>query len=140
MGITSAIAAGAFITDDQGRFLLVEEKNGKYNFPMGSVELDESLQEACAREVLEETGLTVSVGDLKRVLLVQRGDFTLVKFLFHATVQSAERAAVTDDEIVRDRYVTQGEFDSLLKDGLIRSQDMPEFFRDDGLVGHHVES
>ncbi|SDB33296.1 ADP-ribose pyrophosphatase YjhB, NUDIX family [Pseudobutyrivibrio sp. YE44] len=47
-----------------GKILLsYEEKNGKYMIPGGGVEGDESLEECCARELLEETGIIVKPKD-----------------------------------------------------------------------------
>lgn len=60
------LAASAVITDGAGRVLLVKRgkdpQKGRWSVPGGSVEPGESLEEAAAREVLEETGLLVSVG------------------------------------------------------------------------------
>lgn len=47
-----------------GRLLLsYESDKAVYMSPGGGVEGDESLQECCARELLEETGLVVDVGE-----------------------------------------------------------------------------
>jgi ADP-ribose pyrophosphatase YjhB (NUDIX family) len=58
---------GAVIRDDTGRLLLVlrgkEPSQGLWSLPGGRVEPGESPQAAVAREVREETGLDVSVGD-----------------------------------------------------------------------------
>lgn len=60
------LAAGAVVTDPQGRVLLVrrdhDPQRGRWSVPGGRVEPGESLGEAAAREVLEETGLRVEVG------------------------------------------------------------------------------
>ncbi len=60
------LAASAVVTDGAGRVLLVkrgkEPQKGRWSVPGGSVEPCESLEEAAARECLEETGLQVSVG------------------------------------------------------------------------------
>ena len=67
-----AVAAVAF--DDQDRVLLAkrgrEPAMGRWSVPGGKVELGETLAQACAREMLEETGLDVRVGE--RVAVVER--------------------------------------------------------------------
>ncbi|GAA3424892.1 NUDIX hydrolase [Streptosporangium sandarakinum] len=59
---------GAIILDASGRLLLVRRGRppgeGLWSVPGGRVEPGESDAEAVAREVLEETGLTVAVGRL----------------------------------------------------------------------------
>lgn len=56
---------------DQGRALLIrrssEPLRGEWSIPGGMLELGETLQEGVARELLEETGLTVRVLDLIEV-------------------------------------------------------------------------
>jgi len=57
---------GAVVRDPDGRFLLVlrgrEPDRGRWSIPGGKVEPGEDDVTACAREVLEETGLVVEVG------------------------------------------------------------------------------
>lgn len=63
----ATVAVGAVIVQDDC-LLLVERVNppgaGKWAVPGGTVEPGETLAAAVAREVLEETGLEVSVGDI----------------------------------------------------------------------------
>ena len=65
------MAVGAVILDDD-RVLLVqrgqEPLKGAWSLPGGVVEVGETLDAALAREVLEETGLSVEVGPLVEVL------------------------------------------------------------------------
>ncbi|MEX2130532.1 MAG: NUDIX hydrolase [Pseudohongiellaceae bacterium] len=56
----------ATVVENQGRFLLVEEKADDlivYNQPAGHLEADESLIQAAERETLEETAWEVRVTD-----------------------------------------------------------------------------
>ena len=59
------LGVGAVVVQD-GRVVLVkraqEPLKGEWSLPGGVVELGETLEEAVAREVAEETGLQVSVG------------------------------------------------------------------------------
>jgi ADP-ribose pyrophosphatase YjhB (NUDIX family) len=58
---------GAVVVDDTGRLLLIrrgrEPSRGLWSLPGGRVEPGESGSDAVRREVLEETGLDVVVGD-----------------------------------------------------------------------------
>jgi 8-oxo-dGTP pyrophosphatase MutT (NUDIX family) len=54
------LGCSAAIFDERGRILLTKRMdNGQWCLPSGGVEPGESVAEACEREVLEETGLSV---------------------------------------------------------------------------------
>ena len=61
-----ALVCSAIIFDDSREKVLLTRRadNGKWCLPGGHMGAGESTTEACAREVLEETGLTVKVGRL----------------------------------------------------------------------------
>ncbi|MBV8799505.1 MAG: NUDIX hydrolase [Alphaproteobacteria bacterium] len=62
------VAVGAVIWRGPERVLLVRRgqppRIGEWSIPGGRVEMGERLMEALAREVLEETGLTIATGEL----------------------------------------------------------------------------
>jgi 8-oxo-dGTP diphosphatase len=72
------VLAAAGVVISRGRVLLVKRGAppalGLWSIPGGMVELGESLTEACAREVAEETGLAVEVGPLVEVVERLRPD------------------------------------------------------------------
>jgi len=56
------VGCSAIIFNDEGRFLLTRRSdNGQWCLPSGGLESGESVEEACIREVLEETGLHVQI-------------------------------------------------------------------------------
>ncbi len=87
---------GAVIVRADGRLLLIQRGNepgrGLWSLPGGRVEPGESDEEAVAREVAEETGLTVTVGKLAG--RVRRGRYDIGDYF--ATVVSGELEAATD--------------------------------------------
>ena len=69
---------GAVVLDDAGRLLLVrrgrEPSRGLWSLPGGRVEPGEAEVDAVAREVLEETGLRVTVGAPVGSVRIAAGD------------------------------------------------------------------
>lgn len=76
------MCAGAVVRDAEGRVLLVRRANepsrGLWSIPGGRVEDGETPREAAAREVREETGLVVEVGEL--IATVDLGPYVVDDF------------------------------------------------------------
>ena len=79
---TPICAVGAFVFDPEGRVLVVQRATppgeGLWSVPGGKLEPSETLAQAVAREVREETGLVVEVGPLACVVERMGDDFHYV--------------------------------------------------------------
>ena len=62
---THIVSAGAVVLNDRGEVLLVKDaRKDVWTFPGGIIEEGEGVLSGVKREVLEETGITVEVGEL----------------------------------------------------------------------------
>ncbi|MFD9903706.1 NUDIX domain-containing protein [Streptomyces sp. NPDC059063] len=88
-----AASAGAIITDEHGDVLMVNPVYTAYwNLPGGHIDGEESPSLACAREIRQELGLDVQVGDLLVVAWVDTGgQMPRVYYIFDAGVVSAKQ-------------------------------------------------
>jgi 8-oxo-dGTP diphosphatase len=120
--MTPVCAVGAFIFDAQHRVLVIQRGTppgeGLWSVPGGKLEANETLAQAVAREVREETGLVVEVGPLACVV-ERMGDehhYVILDYLAHPI--GGVLAAASD---VRDaRWVTDTELAALPHtDGLL---------------------
>ena len=90
VGVGAAVFDGASVVLIKRRF---EPLQGRWSLPGGGLEVGETLEAGVAREIEEETGLTVAVGPVvevfDRILLDDAGrveyHFVLVDFLCRAT-------------------------------------------------------
>jgi ADP-ribose pyrophosphatase YjhB (NUDIX family) len=115
------VAVGAIVLDADGRVLLVERGRppgeGLWSVPGGRLERGETLAQAVAREVREETGLVVEVGALACVVERMGDDFHYVILDYVARVIGGTLSAGDD---ARDaRFVDEAELAGLrTTDGL----------------------
>lgn len=79
------LSAGGVVLED-GYILLVRNRNGHWGLPKGHWEPGELLSETAVREVHEETGLQVEVGDLAFMTEFRNPESRehLVQFFFEA--------------------------------------------------------
>ena len=103
------VGVGGVVVRD-GRALIIkrahEPRRGEWSIPGGTVEVGEPLTEAVRRELLEETGLDVTVGPVLEMFDRIHRDaegrvryhFVIIDFLCHAS--AGEAVAGTDAEAV----------------------------------------
>ncbi len=122
---SSIPCVGAIITDRAGRLLLIrrghEPEAGRWSLPGGRVEPGETDQQAVVREVREETGLTVTCGELVgEVTRPAPGGRVLAIRDYRATVTGGQLAAA--DDAADARWVDPADFAGLaLTSGLLRA-------------------
>ncbi|MDG1376664.1 MAG: NUDIX hydrolase [Yoonia sp.] len=110
------LAARAIILNEN-RLLLVNAWKGRSDLwcaPGGGAELHSSLPDNLAREVMEETGLTVAVGDLCLVNEFHdpKSDFHQVDIYFRCDITAGEMSDTWVDPegiVTRRRWVTRAE-------------------------------
>ena len=120
--MTPIVGVGAIVFDDAGRVLLVERGRppgaGLWSVPGGRLEPRETLAQAVAREVREETGLIVEVGGLACVVERMGDDYHFVLLDYFARITGGTLAAASD---ARDaRFVALDDVAALpTTDGLV---------------------
>ena len=104
----------AAVIERDGRFLFVEEEaNGRrvLNQPAGHLDPGESLSQAVAREVLEETAHRFVPTGLVGIYRwrYDKEDVTFLRFAFRGRVDGVERGRQLDKEIIALAWLTPAE-------------------------------
>lgn len=115
------VGSSAVIFDPSRQKILLTRRtdNGRWCLPGGQMETGESIAEACAREVWEETGLRVRVGRLigvytspHRIIEYADGNrYQLVSFNFEA--ESVGGILGLSDETTEYGYFSQDEIEGM---------------------------
>jgi 8-oxo-dGTP diphosphatase len=109
------VAVAAIVFDADGRVLAIERGEppgvGLWSLPGGKQEPGETLAQAVVREVREETGLDVEVGELACVVERMGVDYHYVILDYYARVTGGELAAASDARAAR--FVTLEELAAL---------------------------
>jgi 8-oxo-dGTP diphosphatase len=116
--------AGVVIRDDQGRYLLVQERQfiayGLWNLPAGHVDPGETPQQAAIREAHEETGLDVELIDREPILVDRVAEKEKIFYAFSARVTGG-KLIIPQDELLDAQWFEIDKIKQLYKDGKIRS-------------------
>lgn len=118
--IRPLVGVGAVILAEDGRVALVRRRHeplaGQWSLPGGMLELGESLEAGVAREIVEETGLHVSVGQVvevfDRILLDDEGrvryHFVLIDYLCRVRGGQLGAGSDVDDAVWADPAALAG--------------------------------
>ncbi|GIU24209.1 NUDIX hydrolase [Shewanella sp. MBTL60-007] len=107
----------ACVIEAQGKYLIVEELiDGqlKYNQPAGHIEADESITDACIREIKEETGLTIQPQGLVGIYQYRASDtLSFVRYTFFVKLDKALASKPEDPAINATKWLSLDEIDQL---------------------------
>lgn len=119
--------------NSEGEILLVQEGKehvkGRWDFPGGGLEHDESVKECAEREVKEETGFKVEATGFYSVYIEEAHtvDLPVIVFLIEAEILGEGKANHHfEGEILDTGFFSREEIDSLE----LRKENRPKMFRD----------
>lgn len=96
------IGACAIILNHAGQILLGKRKNsykaGEYGLPGGHVSADELVEQAVAREVLEETGIEGLNFTFLGLVRENQGDYDFIHFVYLAKLNGQEPKLMEPDK------------------------------------------
>ncbi len=117
----SKVVAGCVIRNGDGKFLLVQEKQprvyGLWNLPAGHVDKGESIEHAAIREVKEETGYDVELGD--KIGIYHETVESPVRHAFNAKIIGGE-LKIQLDEILDAKWFSFAEITSMKQASKLR--------------------
>ncbi len=126
------LAAYAVVRDDQDRILLAlwnEAEQPQWTMPGGGVELDETVEEAAVRELREETGYDIELGQLlgidshvvppARRMRPSTRPMKSIRVVFEARVVGGELRHEVDGTTDEARWIPLAEVPSLHRVSLV---------------------
>ena len=117
----SKIVAGCVLRRQDGKYLLVQEKQpkvyGLWNIPAGHVDRGETIESAAVREVKEESGYDVKLGG--KIDIYHETVESPVRHGFRATIIGGE-LKIQAEEILDANWFTYDEITSMKDGGKLR--------------------
>ncbi len=117
----SKVVAGCVIKRDDGKYLLVQEKQpkvyGLWNLPAGHVDKGEAIEAVAIREVREETGYDVELGD--KIDIYHETVDSPVRHAFKANIIAGE-LKIDPDEILDADWFSFKEITNMKHEGRLR--------------------
>ena len=119
------VAVGCFVFDQQGALLMIQRGKqpglGLWTIPGGRVEYGETLADACQREVLEETGVAVDIGEMVTIFepVIDGFHYVIIDYL-GILIETPRPQPVAGDDAADARWVDREKLTELaLTTGLI---------------------
>lgn len=114
------VAVTAAIRREDGRYLILKRSEhekafpGYWCFPGGKVEGEQTLDEALAEEIKEETGLTMKGGKvlLRDVAFTRPDEQTVKVFVYLCGVENPDNVTLEEDGFTEYAWVTPEELES----------------------------
>ncbi len=117
----SRVVAGCVVQNEDGKYLLVQEKQpkvyGLWNLPAGHVDKGEEIESAAIREVKEETGYDVELGD--KIGIYHETVESPVRHAFIANITGGE-LRIQPDEILDVAWFSFDEITNMKNEGKLR--------------------
>ncbi|MFD1030208.1 NUDIX hydrolase [Metaplanococcus flavidus] len=100
--------------ENTNKILMVFNKNGTWSLPGGAVEVGETLQEATVREVKEETGYDIKVGNIA-ALNEAFIDKNQVYFItYHGQITKRPEEIPQEENIIKVEWLSLEDADRLM--------------------------
>lgn len=106
------IGVGAFVRDGNDMLVIKDRVYKKYKLPGGYIDKNENISQALAREVSEETGITIKIGSIATISHFSHGQFdeSNIYIVCNATPLSKDISIADSHEILDAKWVNIAEY------------------------------